>query len=463
MSAESVALSSVHTTSEPTERLLGFSDALFGIAITFLALDFGTVPAEVRSREVPVASFLSDQVRDYAVYAATFLVVGFLWSRHHQMFRYIKGRSTSLIVLNLFLLALVALLPYPAALVGRSFGLGLAVAVLLLPLTLIAVLLGVIWEVALRERLTIPDLPAATVATFRAGAWSVAGALGLGLALALLSWRTGNQALSYLAMGCGLLLVVVPPIVRLRWPTPAQATYLPPHAEVLAAHEAKHETLVRGLLEQIRTGSDLTRLCAFTDGVFAIAVTVLALQLRPPPAEITMTNQAVVDNLIDVPWEIYLMTFVFIGLYWITHVHTFEQVNGADTTLIALNLIFLLVIAMLPLPTALVNLVGEDADSWIFYFGILFAICLVLVVLRLYTMRKVDLTLDAQSPQELRYSLARTTWAAAACLLSIVLIAVTRDPAYAAVAVLAIIVRAPILRRFFPGVPDPNERPHRAV
>ena len=80
-------LSSISTTNDETERLLGFSDAVFAIAMTFLALDLGAVPDDVGRPGGPTTvDFLHENIPDYVVYFGTFLVVGFLWWRHHLMF-----------------------------------------------------------------------------------------------------------------------------------------------------------------------------------------------------------------------------------------------------------------------------------------------------------------------------------------------------------------------------------------
>ena len=445
-------MTSVDTTAQPTERVLGFSDALFGIAITFLALDLGEVPESVADRQASVTSFLAAHVSDYAVYVGTFVVVGFLWSRHHQMFRFIKGRSSLLVLLNLFLLALVAMLPYPAGIAGRGLGLGLALACLLVPLLVIAVLLAVLWELAVLQQLVIPGLCAQTRSSFRASGLGVVGVLSLGLLLALLSSRIDSSALCYVAIvGTGVLLVVVPSIVRLRWPTPEQASYTPANSEELDREEREEAVRVTTLLERIRNGSDTARLCVFTDGVFAIAVTVLALQLQPPARGVTLTNEVILENLNTVPWVTYLTTFAFIGIYWITHVHTFELVKGTDSVLTWLNLLFLLFVAVLPLPTELVHVVGDSPSAWVFYFAMLFFVCVFLAAMRIYSARTVKLTLERELPAEARYSIARTVWAGGAFLAGIVLVTVFDNPGYGNVVLLLIIVRGPVLRRFFPG------------
>ena len=451
MAADTLQISSVATTAEPTERLLGFSDAVFGIAITFLALDLGEVPESVVNHEESVSTFLAGHINDYAVYAGTFLVVGFLWTRHHQLFRFIKRRSSSLVLFNLFLLALVALLPYPAGIVGRGFGLGLAFACLLVPLLVIAVLLFAIWELAMAQQLTIPELPSTTRTAFRASSLATVGVLTLALLLALVSWRQDSTAWCYAAMACGALLVLVPIVVRRRWPTPGQATYVPAHGAELERHKREHSASVRTLLERVRNGSDTARLCVFTDGVFAIAVTVLALQLQPPPPGTTLTNEVILENLSSVPWGTYLTTFAFIGIYWITHLHTFEVVQGTDSILIWLNLFFLLFIGVLPLPAELVSLVGDSAPAWVFYFSMLFCVCVCLVAMRIYGARTTTLTLERELPAVARYSIARTTWAALAFLGGIVLVSYSNNPGYSEVVLGLILLRGPVLGRFFPG------------
>lgn len=446
----SVEVDSVSTTSEPTERILGFSDALFGIAITFLALELGDVPEEVVSGQEAVSTFLGSHLSDYLSYAGTFLIVGFLWSRHHQMFRFIKGRSGSLMVTNLFLLSLVALLPYPASLVGRGFGLGLALTCLLVPLLVIAIVLALLFEMAIRQRLVIPTTSIPTIRSFRASTLAIVGVFTLALVLALASWWAASSALFYTAICSCLLLFLVPFSVRLRWPTAGQAKYSPPNARALEDREDEVAAQTRSLLEKIRNGSDTVRLATFTDGVFAIAVTVLALQLQAPPHGVTLTNEVILENLQSVPWDTYITTFAFIGIYWITHLHTFEVVKGTDSILIWLNLIFLLFIALLPLPTELVSLVEGSSTAWVFYFGMLFCVCVFLAAMRIYGARTTKLSLQRELPSEARYAIARTLWAAGAFLCGIALVSVSDNPGYGYVVLILILLRGTILRRFFP-------------
>ena len=90
------------------------------------------------------------------------------------------------------------------------------------------------------------------------------------------------------------------------------------------------------------------RLEAFSDGVLAIAITLLVIDLRPPqlgPGE--RLAQALWQQ-----WPSYLVSFVTIGVIWLNHHWILEQVVQVDEPLLVLNLNLLLWAALLPFPTA---------------------------------------------------------------------------------------------------------------
>ena len=107
------------------------------------------------------------------------------------------------------------------------------------------------------------------------------------------------------------------------------------------------------------TGHDTGRLLAFTDGVFAIAITLLVLTLLnlqlPPTQSATRDN---VTHALQHGWPIYL-TYVFsfasILIMWIYHHRLFQSVQRADTVLLFSNGFLLLLVSMAPFPTSLVG------------------------------------------------------------------------------------------------------------
>ena len=93
------------------------------------------------------------------------------------------------------------------------------------------------------------------------------------------------------------------------------------------------------------------RLEAFSDGVFAIAVTLLILDIAVPAGSADDPLRAVGDQ-----WPSYLayfVSFATIGAVWLAHSAITEYLDRADATLIRLNLLLLLIVSFLPFPTRL--------------------------------------------------------------------------------------------------------------
>ena len=153
-------ISSADPVSPPTERMLGLSDALFGIAITFLALDFGADPPTAAG---DVGSYLQANLSNYLAYAFTFLLVGFQWWRHHKLFRFVKRRTDNLLLINSLLLAVVALVPFGMQTLGRNGGSPVSLALFSGMMACIGGLLSVLWEYSVRKNLIIPDLDPAII------------------------------------------------------------------------------------------------------------------------------------------------------------------------------------------------------------------------------------------------------------------------------------------------------------
>jgi uncharacterized membrane protein len=99
---------------------------------------------------------------------------------------------------------------------------------------------------------------------------------------------------------------------------------------------------------------ETSRLEAFSDGVFAIAMTLLVLDLKVPPAG-DASGAALWPALLR-QWPAYLAfvtSFATIGIMWINHHLNFTLVRRTDHTLLVLNGLLLLGITFLPFPTAL--------------------------------------------------------------------------------------------------------------
>jgi len=126
---------------------------------------------------------------------------------------------------------------------------------------------------------------------------------------------------------------------------------------------------------------DTNRLQAFSDGVFAIcasqqrfaiAITLLVLEIKVPPA-----GTALGAELLHL-WPSYLayvVSFLVIGAIWINHHAMFQHIARVDGTLLLLNVLHLMLIAFLPFPTTVLaeafHRGMDESVAAAFYGGIL--------------------------------------------------------------------------------------------
>ena len=100
--------------------------------------------------------------------------------------------------------------------------------------------------------------------------------------------------------------------------------------------------------------SETTRLEAFSDGVIAIAITLLILEIRPPHVE----GEGALWNAVLHQWTSYLSFFAgftTIGIMWINHHRLFTMIRKTDEWLLLFNLLLLLAITFINFPTALLG------------------------------------------------------------------------------------------------------------
>jgi uncharacterized membrane protein len=102
--------------------------------------------------------------------------------------------------------------------------------------------------------------------------------------------------------------------------------------------------------------SESGRVEAFSDGIFAIAITLLVLQLAVRDPEVHSAQEAWHQlGQIWTAYDSYVVSFLVIGIMWLNHHTVFGYVARVDRGLLVLNLLLLLIVAALPFPTALVS------------------------------------------------------------------------------------------------------------
>ena len=154
------------------------------------------------------------------------------------------------------------------------------------------------------------------------------------------------------------------------------------------------------------TGSVLgkTRIEAFSDGVFAVAITLLVLNLQVPQLAASVVSRELLPRLFEL-WPkllLYVLSFVIVGIYWVAHHNTFNYIKRSDRILLWLNLLLLLCIVFIPFPTALIGQYPEQQISVVIYGGTLVITGLVLQLLWWYATSNhhlVDRDIDPQLVQ----------------------------------------------------------------
>jgi uncharacterized membrane protein len=149
------------------------------------------------------------------------------------------------------------------------------------------------------------------------------------------------------------------------------------------------------------TGLSTARLQAFSDGVFAVAITLLVLNLQVPQlnavSELVLRLGELWPKLLS-----YALSFVLVGIYWVAHHNTFHYIQRSDRNLLWLNILLLMCIVFLPFPTALLGQYPEQRVSVIIYAGTLVITGLVLQALWWYATsgyRLVDRNIDPRLVQ----------------------------------------------------------------
>jgi uncharacterized membrane protein len=107
------------------------------------------------------------------------------------------------------------------------------------------------------------------------------------------------------------------------------------------------------LHNELRKEFQLERLILFSDAVFAIAITLLVIEIKIPELHENVSDRALLQSLAHlIPKFIgFIVSFMMIGLYWTVHHRMFGFVTSYSPKLLVLNLVFLFFVALMPFST----------------------------------------------------------------------------------------------------------------
>jgi uncharacterized membrane protein len=111
-----------------------------------------------------------------------------------------------------------------------------------------------------------------------------------------------------------------------------------------------------------RQGLSPGRLEAFSDGVIAVIITIMVLELKVPALDGVAGLRAVLPTVF-----LYLLTFVQIGIYWVNHHYLVDEVETVSHGVLWANLVFLFCLSLFPFATDWIGMKGLSSFTTALY------------------------------------------------------------------------------------------------
>lgn len=192
-----------------------------------------------------------------------------------------------------------------------------------------------------------------------------------------------------------------------------------------------------------------SRLEAFSDGVIAIAITLLIIEVKVPDVGAGELTRALGEQWPS--YAAYVVSFVVIGIMWVNHHAIFEQIRTVDRGLLFVNLMLLLGIAFLPFPTALLAQYLDEGGSnatvsAVVYSATMTFIGLAFLALQLYLRSHAHIAMPSYSRERADAAVRRTIVGPIAYAATIPLAFVSAPACLVVYAVIAVFFAASSIR-----------------
>ncbi len=186
--------------------------------------------------------------------------------------------------------------------------------------------------------------------------------------------------------------------------------------------------------------TDTTRTEAFSDGVFAVAITLLVFNIAVPAVRRGQLSQALLDEWPS--YGSYAVSFLTIGIIWVNHHATFARIRGVDRPLQFINLLLLMTVSFIPFPTNLLSHYienGSDARiAAVVYACTMTAMSLAFSAIWIYAVNRGLLHTGVVDPDTVRSSIPRFTGGLVVYAISIVIAYFSPTASLAVFALLAL-------------------------
>ena len=143
-----------------------------------------------------------------------------------------------------------------------------------------------------------------------------------------------------------------------------------------------------------------TRTEAFSDGVLAIVITLLVLEIRVPHLHDALSRREAWDALraLTPKFASFVLSFVYVAIFWVNHHHFFDLIRKVNPGLIWRNNLLLLFLCFVPFPTAFIGEYPSNPVGLALFAVVLMAAGLVFTVMWHYAHRKR--LMDPRVPDE---------------------------------------------------------------
>jgi uncharacterized membrane protein len=189
------------------------------------------------------------------------------------------------------------------------------------------------------------------------------------------------------------------------------------------------------------------RLEALTDGIYAVAMTLLVLELKLPESGAPPNESAFLTQLLHLTpkFVAWVWSFFILGIFWIAHHRVFDYLRAVDAKLLWVNLLTLLFASLVPFSSALVGEHSRFFSAQVFYAANMALLALLTVVQISHIERHPELCATALPAHIARGARFRCWSLAAVAALAVALAAF--DPRYGTLAFLLMFPLARISRR----------------
>jgi uncharacterized membrane protein len=172
--------------------------------------------------------------------------------------------------------------------------------------------------------------------------------------------------------------------------------------EVAVGRAREDASAAKALAERLH---DPARVLALSDGVFAIIITLLVLEVHVP--ELTQgqsLNQALAE--VRPSFTAFVISFILAGMYWVGHRDLFALLRRTDRGLVWLNILYLLPLCLLPFAAGMLGRYQQEPVALRIYGLVLVAIALMRVIIWLYATNRPHLLWQRPDARQRRAGLA---------------------------------------------------------